>query len=1264
MNVSPVRRTAYLALIFGIALILLRPPHLNATGAPQNDPKTIANQPIQRALEDNDAVDIPDMVYAPDAAPMPLTELPPARTVVTDTEDWREGPVIIVTNTNEELNGDHWRPDRLIANPGPDGISFNEAINAANSSFAAPDQHETITFDPSLMGTVITTSIQLAVVRDGLTIDGDINDDGVPDITIDGQGQLLGGLWINGASNIIVEGMHFRNFGHAEMMASGITISYNEEQVDYREMENITLRNNLITDVSEVGIDLSIPDRTHAWIRNVEIIGNTFQDTRTGLHVWPGLGLGTSDNEISHVKIISNTLLGGAGDTIGITIRGAGMSDTGNSHRNLVDDVEIRANTITSYTNIAILMDAANRTNCNDNVISNVVIAQNVMDSEPMGMELVATGQSGNESSGNVITGVAIVDNVLTNGGIQLVGTQAYLASNNTVHDVVVERNHITNCANAGIIAYPGAYSSMFDNEVRDVIIRNNYVNGCTGVGILLDCPNDTCSQGNRISDIDILNNTLVNNGFASPGIPSASWTGGLRIDTDGIVNAITNITISNTILWSNSFGDALVGPFDLAEVVVAHSVISDTRFTGNNGNFYQDPQFTTPGSGDYRLQATSPCIDAGDATHTLTGPQDLDRAKRIWDGDGNGSAIADCGAYEYGAPLMQEMAVQGKSLEIPDGDVLPTAWDGTYFGSLRVTGEKTTHTFAIRNTGGLTLTLTGTPRVAVTGTNTSDFTVVTQPASSLASGAVTTFTVAFNPTARGLRSATFSIDNDDLDKHPYTFAVQGFGLTPEIRIEGNEIEITDGDTGPSETDGTDFGVVSTGGQTAGRMFVLMNTGTTTLTLTGDPAVTITGPHAADFTVTTQPSTTLAPQVHRYPVLPWPAFNITFQPQDAGLRTATVSIASDDLDENPYTFAIQGAGDDRPMVAFTAPSFRVPEAIGTAFITVTLSPTSTEPITVDYRTEDMDSATACGTSPCDYNRIYNNQLIFEPGASVATLGVDIIDDNRWEASLETFQVVLRNISNAGEINVTTDIEIEDNDSAPSVAFAAEAATSNEGAGVMPITVTLQGQTDFTATVIMSTTGGTATPTDDYIPLYRPLTFTPGITSQVVSLTLIDDTLIEGTETITLALGKTQNARVGTPSTMMMQITDDEALPTAAFGNGATSVDETAGSAPITVTLSEPGTVTATVVVSTTGGTATPGADYTAIRRTLVFTPGLTLQVLRLPIVDDGRTEEDETVKLALDAATNANISQSLTTTLTILDSGATVYLPLVLRSGP
>ena len=70
-------------------------------------------------------------------------------------------------------------------------------------------------------------------------------------------------------------------------------------------------------------------------------------------------------------------------------------------------------------------------------------------------------------------------------------------------------------------------------------------------------------------------------------------------------------------------------------------------------GNIDEDPLFVGTGEHTYSLLEDSPCIDAGipDTTGLNLPPWDIIANLRIWDGDGNGIAIIDMGAYEYGAP-------------------------------------------------------------------------------------------------------------------------------------------------------------------------------------------------------------------------------------------------------------------------------------------------------------------------------------------------------------------------------------------------------------------------------------------------------------------------------------------------------------------------------------------------------------------------------------------------------------------------------------
>ncbi len=125
------------------------------------------------------------------------------------------------------------------------------------------------------------------------------------------------------------------------------------------------------------------------------------------------------------------------------------------------------------------------------------------------------------------------------------------------------------------------------------------------------------------------------------------------------------------------------------------------------------------------------------------------------------------------------EMDVQGGSplVSIPDGDTTPQAADGTDFGDVNIFGGSVSRTFTIANSGGSDLTLSGTPIVQVSGANGADFSVTQQPASPVTASGTTTFTIEFNASAAGVRSATVSIDNNDGDENPYDFTIQGNGI-------------------------------------------------------------------------------------------------------------------------------------------------------------------------------------------------------------------------------------------------------------------------------------------------------------------------------------------------------------------------------------------------------------------------------------------------------------------------------------------------------
>jgi len=202
------------------------------------------------------------------------------------------------------------------------------------------------------------------------------------------------------------------------------------------------------------------------------------------------------------------------------------------------------------------------------------------------------------------------------------------------------------------------------------------------------------------------------------------------------------------------------------------------------------------------------------------------------------------------------EIEVLGNGQIITDGDLSPSVTDHTNFESADILSATVSRTFTVRNTGLADLILSGSPKVAITGANASDFTLTSDASSPVAAGGgTTTFTVLFDPTAEGVRTAQLSIANDDMDENPYNFKIQGTGTAaPEMDVTGNGSSISDGDTSPAALDDTDFGTNDILTDFADHTFTIINSGSGPLSLSGSPVVVITGADASNFSVRTQPS--------------------------------------------------------------------------------------------------------------------------------------------------------------------------------------------------------------------------------------------------------------------------------------------------------------------------------------------------------------------------------------------------------------------------
>jgi hypothetical protein len=143
-------------------------------------------------------------------------------------------------------------------------------------------------------------------------------------------------------------------------------------------------------------------------------------------------------------------------------------------------------------------------------------------------------------------------------------------------------------------------------------------------------------------TDTIYINDCIFSNNYAVPITNSYGDTqagyGGAIILRAGIHLAINNSTFFGNIAGAGG-GNSILSTTCTECLVVSNSILFDetpvlnggvsTQVSFSNinggwegeGNIDTDPQFTDPESGDFTLQPTSPCIDAGDVGCSVKSP-------------------------------------------------------------------------------------------------------------------------------------------------------------------------------------------------------------------------------------------------------------------------------------------------------------------------------------------------------------------------------------------------------------------------------------------------------------------------------------------------------------------------------------------------------------------------------------------------------------------------------------------------------------------
>jgi uncharacterized repeat protein (TIGR01451 family)/CSLREA domain-containing protein len=348
------------------------------------------------------------------------------------------------------------------------------------------------------------------------------------------------------------------------------------------------------------------------------------------------------------------------------------------------------------------------------------------------------------------------------------------------------------------------------------------------------------------------------------------------------------------------------------------------------------------------------------------------------------------------------------------------------------------------------------------------------------------------------------------------------------------------------------------------------------------------------------------------------------------LRQAAVSIVDDD-----------GVG----SLQFTSPLFFTGEIEAVAVITVDRRGGTDGVVTVDFATENLSA-----TADQDYLAT-SGTLTFADGESNRTFEIPIVDDSIVEG-LVALRLVLSNPTGGASLGEFGESFLIIDDVEPgTLEFSNAVYEIGESGGTATITVTRADGADGEITVNFATANGTATTGSDYTMTSGTLTFLHKETVKSFTVSIINDTLAETTETIILTLSNpTAGAVLGPLTIAELQIADDEP-PTLAFSASSFEVNENAPTA--TIQLIRKGFLDArsSVDFTTADGTAIAESDYVPSAGTVRFAAGETSKTLSIGVVDDKLGEGIKTLQILLiNPSVGATLGIPSTATLRIIDN--------------
>jgi hypothetical protein len=258
----------------------------------------------------------------------------------------------------------------------------------------------------------------------------------------------------------------------------------------------------------------------------------------------------------------------------------------------------------------------------------------------------ILCGNSAYSSGGGASDGT-LNNCILTGNSTSATGNGGGGAASSTLNNCTLTHNFARSlvvAANGGFLVLGGRGGGAFLCILNNCQLSSNwsYYGGATWGGTLNNCTLTTNSvDGTHVSYHDRESGTLIEVYPAGGGAYSS--------------------TLNNCIVYFNA---APQEPNYDSSSTLNYSCTRPMP-TDGLGNITNEPAFVNTATGNYRLRPDSPCIDAGtNLSASIT--NDLDGRPRPLDGNGDGLALPDLGAYEYLSPNADS-----------DQDGMADGWEG-----------------------------------------------------------------------------------------------------------------------------------------------------------------------------------------------------------------------------------------------------------------------------------------------------------------------------------------------------------------------------------------------------------------------------------------------------------------------------------------------------------------------------------------------------------------------------------------------------------